>query len=153
MRRESTADCEGHLRQVHGRTAGRASCWRSVAELIHGYVVARKLETTVHELIESVFPHPTLSEALYESVRVWDLETRRETWQVGIADGRVVGVDFSPDGKLLATAADIKGRDASTTTQIWNCITLNWSSAFRPTTFGLIELSSRLTGQASRPPE
>jgi dihydrolipoamide dehydrogenase len=39
-----------------------------VTELIHGYVLARKLETTEVDLIESVFPHPTLSEMMHESV-------------------------------------------------------------------------------------
>jgi len=39
-----------------------------VTELIQGYVVARKLETTEAELMGAVFPHPTLSEAMHESV-------------------------------------------------------------------------------------
>ena len=32
-----------------------------VTELIQGYVIGRTLETTEAELIETVFPHPTLS--------------------------------------------------------------------------------------------
>jgi dihydrolipoamide dehydrogenase len=39
-----------------------------VTELIQGFVVAMNLETTEQELIESVFPHPTISEAMHESV-------------------------------------------------------------------------------------
>ncbi|RVT85161.1 dihydrolipoyl dehydrogenase [Rhodobacteraceae bacterium CCMM004] len=39
-----------------------------VTELIQGYVVGRTLETTEAELIATVFPHPTLSEAMHESV-------------------------------------------------------------------------------------
>ncbi len=39
-----------------------------VTELIQGYVIARTLETTEHELMETIFPHPTLSEAMHESV-------------------------------------------------------------------------------------
>ena len=39
-----------------------------VTELIQGYQVARTLETTEVELMESVFPHPTLSEMMHESV-------------------------------------------------------------------------------------
>lgn len=39
-----------------------------VTELIQGYAIARGLETTEHELIRTVFPHPTLSEAMHESV-------------------------------------------------------------------------------------
>ncbi|MBN42716.1 MAG: dihydrolipoyl dehydrogenase [Alphaproteobacteria bacterium] len=37
-------------------------------ELIQGYGIAKTLETTEHELVESVFPHPTLSEMMHESV-------------------------------------------------------------------------------------
>ncbi len=39
-----------------------------VTELIQGYVVAMNLETTEEELIQTVFPHPTLSEMMHESV-------------------------------------------------------------------------------------
>jgi len=39
-----------------------------VTELIQGYTVARTLETTEHELMETVFPHPTLSEMMHEAV-------------------------------------------------------------------------------------
>jgi dihydrolipoamide dehydrogenase len=37
-------------------------------ELIHGFTLAATLEATEAELMETVFPHPTLSEALHESV-------------------------------------------------------------------------------------
>jgi dihydrolipoamide dehydrogenase len=39
-----------------------------VTELIQGFVIAMNLETTEAELINSVFPHPTLSEMMHESV-------------------------------------------------------------------------------------
>ena len=39
-----------------------------VTELIQGYVVAMNLETTEEELMRTVFPHPTLSEAMHEAV-------------------------------------------------------------------------------------
>lgn len=39
-----------------------------VTELIQGYVIGRTLETTEAELMETVFPHPTLSEGMHESV-------------------------------------------------------------------------------------
>lgn len=39
-----------------------------VTELIQGYAVARQLETTEAELMETVFPHPTLSEMMRQSV-------------------------------------------------------------------------------------
>lgn len=37
-------------------------------ELVHGYTLAATLETTEAELMETVFPHPTLSEAMHEAV-------------------------------------------------------------------------------------
>ncbi len=39
-----------------------------VTELIQGFVVAMNCETTEEELIHAVFPHPTLSETMHESV-------------------------------------------------------------------------------------
>jgi dihydrolipoamide dehydrogenase len=39
-----------------------------VTELIQGFVLARGLETTEQELMRTIFPHPTLSEAMHESV-------------------------------------------------------------------------------------
>jgi len=39
-----------------------------VTELIQGYGIARTLESTEAELMHTVFPHPTLSEMMHESV-------------------------------------------------------------------------------------
>jgi dihydrolipoamide dehydrogenase len=39
-----------------------------VTELIQGYTIAKTMETTEAELIHTVFPHPTLSEMMHESV-------------------------------------------------------------------------------------
>ncbi len=39
-----------------------------VTELIQGYAIAMKLETTEEDLMHTIFPHPTLSEAMHESV-------------------------------------------------------------------------------------
>jgi dihydrolipoamide dehydrogenase len=39
-----------------------------VTEMIQGFAVAIGLETTESELMETIFPHPTLSEAMHESV-------------------------------------------------------------------------------------
>ena len=39
-----------------------------VTELIQGFVIAMGLETTEAELMNTVFPHPTLSEAMHEGV-------------------------------------------------------------------------------------
>jgi dihydrolipoamide dehydrogenase len=39
-----------------------------VTEMIQGFGIARNLETTGAELMHTIFPHPTLSEAMHESV-------------------------------------------------------------------------------------
>ena len=39
-----------------------------VTELIQGFTIAMGLEATERELIETIFPHPTISEAMHESV-------------------------------------------------------------------------------------
>ncbi|TYO85023.1 dihydrolipoyl dehydrogenase [Oceanicella actignis] len=51
-----------------GELLGAHMVGAEVTELIQGYTVARTLETTEAELIETVFPHPTLSEMMHESV-------------------------------------------------------------------------------------
>ena len=51
-----------------GELLGAHMVGTEVTELIQGYVVARMLETTEQELINTVFPHPTLSEMMHESV-------------------------------------------------------------------------------------
>ncbi len=39
-----------------------------MTELIQGFVIAMNCETTEVELINAIFPHPTLSETMHESV-------------------------------------------------------------------------------------
>ena len=51
-----------------GRLLGAHMVGAEVTELIHGFAVAMGLETTEEELINTVFPHPTLSETMHESV-------------------------------------------------------------------------------------
>ncbi len=51
-----------------GELLGAHMVGAEVTELIQGYVVGRTLETTEAELINTVFPHPTLSEMMHESV-------------------------------------------------------------------------------------
>ncbi len=51
-----------------GQLLGAHMVGAEVTELIQGFVVAMNLETTEQELIETVFPHPTLSEMMHESV-------------------------------------------------------------------------------------
>ncbi|HGG06736.1 MAG TPA: dihydrolipoyl dehydrogenase [Aliiroseovarius sp.] len=51
-----------------GELLGAHMIGAEVTELIQGYLVGRTLETTEAELMHTVFPHPTLSEAMHESV-------------------------------------------------------------------------------------
>ncbi|NNL35996.1 MAG: dihydrolipoyl dehydrogenase [Silicimonas sp.] len=51
-----------------GELLGAHMIGAEVTELIQGYVVGRQLETTEEDLMEAVFPHPTLSEMMHESV-------------------------------------------------------------------------------------
>ncbi len=51
-----------------GELLGAHMVGAEVTELIQGFVVAMNLETTEQDLIDAVFPHPTLSETMHESV-------------------------------------------------------------------------------------
>ncbi|HRY03986.1 MAG TPA: dihydrolipoyl dehydrogenase [Beijerinckiaceae bacterium] len=51
-----------------GKLLGAHMVGAEVTELIQGFVVAMNCETTEEELINTVFPHPTLSEMMHESV-------------------------------------------------------------------------------------
>jgi dihydrolipoamide dehydrogenase len=51
-----------------GQLLGAHMIGAEVTELIQGYAVAMQLETTEAELMHTVFPHPTLSEMMHESV-------------------------------------------------------------------------------------
>ena len=51
-----------------GELLGAHMVGAEVTELIQGYSIAKTLETTEAELMETVFPHPTLSEMMHESV-------------------------------------------------------------------------------------
>ena len=63
---------EGMIKTVFdaktGELLGAHMIGAEVTELIQGYIVGRKLETTEEDLMETVFPHPTLSEMMHESV-------------------------------------------------------------------------------------
>lgn len=65
-------EAEGFIKTVFdegtGELLGAHMVGAEVTELIQGYVVARQLETTEAELMHTVFPHPTLSEMMHESV-------------------------------------------------------------------------------------
>ncbi|TNE25766.1 MAG: dihydrolipoyl dehydrogenase [Alphaproteobacteria bacterium] len=51
-----------------GELLGAHMIGAEVTELIQGYGIAKTLETTEAELMHTVFPHPTLSEMMHESV-------------------------------------------------------------------------------------
>ncbi|KAA0920674.1 dihydrolipoyl dehydrogenase [Aquicoccus porphyridii] len=65
-------EVEGMVKTVFdaktGELLGAHMVGAEVTELIQGYVVGRTLETTEEELMHTVFPHPTLSEMMHESV-------------------------------------------------------------------------------------
>src|SRR5579883_2392841 len=51
-----------------GELLGAHMIGAEVTELIQGYTIAKTLETTEQELMATIFPHPTLSEMMHESV-------------------------------------------------------------------------------------
>ena len=51
-----------------GELLGAHMIGAEVTEMIQGYVIAKTMETTEAELMNTVFPHPTISEAMHESV-------------------------------------------------------------------------------------
>ncbi len=51
-----------------GELLGAHMIGYEVTELIQGYAVGKNLETTAEELVRTILPHPTLSEALHEAV-------------------------------------------------------------------------------------
>ena len=65
-------EAEGMIKTVFdaktGELLGAHMVGAEVTELIQGYVVGRSLETTEEDLMNTVFPHPTLSEMMHEAV-------------------------------------------------------------------------------------
>lgn len=63
---------EGLIKTVFDATSGELlgahMVGAEVTELIQGYVIGQQLETTEEDLMNTVFPHPTLSEMMHESV-------------------------------------------------------------------------------------
>ena len=64
-------ESEGFIKTIFdsktGELIGAHMIGTEVTELIHSYVLGKQLETTEEDLIDTVFPHPTLSEMLHES--------------------------------------------------------------------------------------
>jgi dihydrolipoamide dehydrogenase len=65
-------EVEGFVKTVFdaktGELLGAHMVGAEVTELIQGYTVGKVLETTEAELMQTIFPHPTLSEMMHESV-------------------------------------------------------------------------------------
>jgi len=65
-------EAEGFTKTVFdaktGELLGAHMVGAEVTEMIQGYVVGKTLETTEAELMQTVFPHPTISESMHESV-------------------------------------------------------------------------------------
>ena len=63
---------EGFVKTVFdaktGELLGAHMIGAEVTEMIQGFVVGKTLETTEAELMHTVFPHPTISESMHESV-------------------------------------------------------------------------------------
>jgi dihydrolipoamide dehydrogenase len=65
-------ETEGMIKTVFdartGELLGAHMIGAEVTELIQGYTIGKTLETTEQELMHTIFPHPTLSEMMHESV-------------------------------------------------------------------------------------
>jgi dihydrolipoamide dehydrogenase len=54
----------------YGEWLGTHMIGYNVTEVIEQTVTARKLETTSHEVLNSIHPHPTISEAIKDAIEV-----------------------------------------------------------------------------------
>jgi dihydrolipoamide dehydrogenase len=65
-------EAEGFVKTVFdaktGELLGAHMIGAEVTEMIQGYVIGKTLETTELELMHTIFPHPTISESMHESV-------------------------------------------------------------------------------------
>jgi dihydrolipoamide dehydrogenase len=68
----AAGETEGFVKTVFdartGELLGAHLFGPEVTELVQGFAIARALESTEAELLQAIFPHPTLSEAMHESV-------------------------------------------------------------------------------------
>ena len=67
----ASGDTEGFVKTVFdaktGELLGAHMIGHEVTEMIQGFVIAMTLEATEAELMATVFPHPTMSEAMHEA--------------------------------------------------------------------------------------
>ena len=65
-------ETDGMIKTIFDRNTGELlgahMVGAGVSEMIQGYAVAMQMETTEVELMNTVFPHPTISESMQESV-------------------------------------------------------------------------------------
>ncbi len=65
-------EAEGMVKTIFdaqtGQLLGAHMVGAEVTEMIQGFVIGQTLETTEAELMHTVFPHPTISESMHESV-------------------------------------------------------------------------------------
>ena len=65
-------EAEGMVKTVFdaktGELLGAHMIGAEVTELIQGYTIAKTMECTEADLMQTIFPHPTLSEMMHESV-------------------------------------------------------------------------------------
>jgi dihydrolipoamide dehydrogenase len=70
-RAKASGDTTGFVKVIYdakyGEWLGSHMIGDNVTELIAEVIVARKLETTGHEIIKTIHPHPTMSEAIMEA--------------------------------------------------------------------------------------
>ncbi|MCO6496478.1 MAG: dihydrolipoyl dehydrogenase [Chitinophagaceae bacterium] len=70
----AAGDTTGFIKVIYdakyGEFLGAHMIGYNVTEMIGEVVVARKLETTAHEILNSIHPHPTISEAIKEATAV-----------------------------------------------------------------------------------
>jgi dihydrolipoamide dehydrogenase len=68
----ASGQTEGFIKTIFdektGALLGAHMIGAEVTEMIQGFVIAKTLETTEAELMHTIFPHPTLSESMHESV-------------------------------------------------------------------------------------
>jgi dihydrolipoamide dehydrogenase len=62
---------DGYIKLIfdaeYGELLGAHMVGANVTEMLAGLVVARNMEVTGHELMKSIHPHPTMSEAIMEA--------------------------------------------------------------------------------------
>ncbi|MDP2193579.1 MAG: dihydrolipoyl dehydrogenase, partial [Alphaproteobacteria bacterium] len=69
---QAVGETEGFVKTIFdektGELLGAHMIGHEVTEMIQGFTIAKQLETTEQDLMGTIFPHPTLSEAMHESV-------------------------------------------------------------------------------------